>query len=101
MYLAFFPSPACAFFDFLLTVGISDVTNREAVDLRAPGVIVESDTPSTDVLAVRVADVASNASAKVGNPVATCTRPHNGAVSAGDGLGSANMDGIDPAIEVD
>jgi len=34
-YLAFFPSPACAFFNFLLTIGILDVANREVVDREA------------------------------------------------------------------
>jgi hypothetical protein len=107
MYLAFFPSPACAFFDFLLTVGILDVANREVVDREAMdgaragatgAGIVGSDTPPTDVLAAKVADVASNARAEVCNPIASCARPHNGAVSAGDGDGSADMDGIDPVV---
>jgi hypothetical protein len=111
MYLAFFPSPACAFFDFLLTVGILDVANREVVDREAMdraragamgAGIVGSDTPPTDALAAKVADVASNARAEVCDPVASCTRPHNDTVGAGSG--SANVDGIDPivgAIEVD
>ena len=109
MYLAFFPSPAWAFFDFLPTIGILDVANREVVDREAmDGVragaagagIVGSDTP-TDVLAAKVADVASNARAEVRNPVASCAaRPHNPAVGAGAGSGSANVDSIDPVVGV-
>jgi hypothetical protein len=56
------------------------------------------------VLAAKVADVASNARAEVHDPVASCARPHNGAVGTGGGSGSADMDSIDPvmgAIEVD
>jgi hypothetical protein len=111
--LAFFPSPACAFFDFFPTVGILDVANREVVDREAidgaragatGAGIVGLDPPPTDALAAKVADVASNARAEVRDPVASCARPHNGAVGAGDSSGSADVDGIDPvvgAIEVD
>ena len=84
MYLAFFPSPACAFFNFLPTIGTLDVTNREVVDREAmDGVragatgagIVGSDTPPTNALAAKVADVARNARAEVCDPVASCARP--------------------------
>ena len=102
--MAFFPSPACAFFDFLPTVGILDVANkvayREAMDGVRAGTtgagIVGLDTPPTDALAAKVADVASNARAEVDDPVASCARPHDGAVSTGDSSGGADVDCVDP-----